>query len=224
MILNFQIVATDSIPNKQRCNSDISAKWMRPGCVLQLRRQRKHSSHSDTSVLACIVPNGNRQSESNSLLSLMIFRRDDIEKSDAPNSDDKKMFCADSLTTLISQVRQMEACLRMYKVSFMRKLLGQKKSTHIRFNSSDEDDEDEVVLCDGEDDVGGKVLQEGIYIENDDTITTSSSEEADDAGAKDCNEDFCALLTQIPKLNETQAIAARMFLNSPKESLILVQG
>ncbi|KAL3806937.1 hypothetical protein ACHAXA_003936 [Cyclostephanos tholiformis] len=218
LLLNFQIDATDCMSRKQRCNSDISAKWMRPGCVLLLRRQSKHSSDLKTSVLACIVPNGNRLSESSSFLSLMIFRRDhlDIGQSDAPNnSDDKALFYATALTTLISQVRQMEACLRMYKVSFMRKLLGQKKSTHIRFNSSDDDDVDELVF-DGDDDVGGDALQEALHIENEDTI---SSEEVDVAGA-----DFCALLTKIPKLNETQEIAARMFLNSPKESLILVQG
>lgn len=218
MILNFQIVATDSLPKKQRYNSDISAKWIRPGCVLLLRCQGKHISVLESSVLACTVPNGNRQSESNSLLSLMIFRRDDV---DFDSNSDKKLFCAASLTTLILQVRQMEACLRMYKVSFMRKLLGQKKSSHIRFNSSDEDDVDEVVLCDGEADVGRKALREGTYIDSADIVTSSSSS---DTCAKDSSEDFYALIRKIPKLNETQEIAARMFLDSPKESLILVQG
>ena len=78
---------------------------------------------------------------------------------------------------------------------------------------------DEVVLCDGEADVGRKALREGAYIDSADIVTSSSSS---DACAS--SEDFYALIRKIPKLNETQEIAARMFLDSPKESLILVQG
>jgi hypothetical protein len=235
LILNFQIIVTESTSKKQQFNKDTNAKWMRPGSVLLLRRQHKHSSDSETSVLACIVPNGNRQSESSpssSFLPLMIFRRDDldIEQLSAQiNYDGKPLYCATALTTLISHVRQMEACLRMVKVSFMRKLLGQKNSTHIRFNnSSDDDEEEELVVCDDEDNTGGNALQEGVYLENGDTITTtttiSSGKEEYDVDTKDSNVDLSGLLAKIPKLNETQERAAKIFLDSPKESLVLVQG
>jgi hypothetical protein len=230
LILNF-LVTNES---KKQYVNDISAKWMRPGSVFLLRRQNKHSSDSETSVLGCIIPNGNRQSEStssSSSFSLMIFRRDDIdlEHLDAPNPNNK-LFCVTSLTTLISHVRQMEACLRMSNVSFMRKLLGQKNSTHIRFdNSLDEEEEEELVVCDIEDDAGGNALKQGVYLEGEDTITASSSSssisEADkDVGAKDCNESLSGLLANIPTLNETQERAAKTFLDSPTGSLVLVQG
>ncbi len=233
LVLNFQIIVTESISKKHQFCNDISAKWMRPGNVMLLRRQHNHISDSETSVLACIVPNGSRQSEtsfSSSFLSLMIFRRDDLDIEQLGtqiNNDDKPLFCATALTTLISHVRQMEACLRMVKVSFMRKLLGQKKSTHIRFNnSSDDDEEEEFVVVDGEDSSGGNALQEGVYLENDDTITTTTtitSEEEDD-GCAECNVGLSGLLAKIPTLNETQERAAKIFLDSPKESLVLVQG
>jgi hypothetical protein len=223
-----------SLSQKHQFHNDISAKWMRPGNVLLLRRQHKRSSDSETSVLSCIVPNGNRQSESSfssSFLSLMVFRRDDldIEQLGAQNNyDDSPLFCVTALTTLISHCRQMEACLRMVKVSFMQKLLGQKNSTHIRFNNSSDDDEEEgLVIVDGDDSTGGNALQEGVYLENDDTITTTTtttitSEEEDDVGAE-CNVGLSGLLAKIPS-NETQERAAKIFLDSPKESLVLVQG
>jgi hypothetical protein len=234
LILNFQVIVNESLSQKHQFHNDTSAKWMRPGNVLLLRRQHKRSSDSETSVLACIVPNGNRPSESSfssSFLSLMVFRREDldIEQLGAQNNnDDSPLFCVTALTTLISHVRQMEACLRMVKVSFMRKLLGQKNSTHIRFNNSSDDDEEEgLVVVDGEGSTGGNVLQEGVYLENDDTITTTTtttitSEEEDDVGAE-CNVGLSGLLAKIP-LNETQERAAKIFLDSPKESLVLVQG
>jgi hypothetical protein len=57
------------------------------------------------------------------------------------------------------------------------------------------------------------------------TTTTSTTTSIDGVTANnDWNEDMFHLLTKIPTLNETQERAATMFLNSPKESIVLVQG
>jgi hypothetical protein len=83
---------------------------MHSGSVLLLHRQHKHSSDSETSVLACIVPNGNQQSESSSsssFLPLMIFHWFDldIEQLGAQiNYDGKPLYCTTALTLLISPV------------------------------------------------------------------------------------------------------------------------
>lgn len=169
------------------------------------------------------------------MLSLMIFRRDDIDLTQSSSSSEEEddiqfngsggkgnnntVFYATALTTLIAQVRQMEACLRMVKVSFMNKLLGHKGATHIRFgDSSDEEEEEEVV---GE--VSG--LQEGFYVEEEgvDSLLEEGEEEEDGRGSGSGGS-LVGLLAKIPTLNQTQERAARSFLGSPKESLILVQG
>jgi hypothetical protein len=153
--------------------------------------------------------------------------------------NNQAMFQAVALTTLISQgkasgrvslrdilfvyhdsicicshhilaVRQMEACLRMTKVSFMPKLLGCKKSTHIRFND-DEDEEEEVI-------------HEEDFLSGEDVIV--DDEEFSDAfdNEKDDNNSIQSLLEKLPKLNPTQEKAATSFLASSPASLILVQG
>jgi len=222
LILNFEIIT-----NKNDCGSnEIKSKWSRPGSVLLLQQQT-------SSVLACIVPNGNHQTTSANVLSLMIFRRDDVDLSEFNNDDDdqtncstekKLIFHATAVTTLIGQVRQIEACLRMVKVSFMHKLLGQKSSTHIRFDnssSSSEDEEEEVVgeLSDNREDT----IQEGYYVKEDGDEYTSDEDREEDVEDNSRN-NMSSLLTRIPTLNQTQERAAKRFLDSPKESLILVQG
>lgn len=225
LILNFQIVGDIS---------SSSMKWTRPGNVLLLRRQQQQqqrhhcsSNNLQNSVLACIVPNGgNRQSDSSSSsMSLMIVRRtelnldDELVNSSSSVSTQICCFVATAVITLISQVRQMEACLRMVKVSFMRKLLGQRDAIHTRFDdTSDEEDEEEEVLveCDEGDDF--------IPLDDADFTTTSSVDVDDVVTTNECSEDLSRLLTKIPTLNETQERAANLFLNSPKESIVLVQG
>jgi hypothetical protein len=99
----------------------------------------------------------------------------------------------------------MEACLRMTKVSFMSKLLGCKKSTHIRFNDSDEEEVVEDVIS----------LEEEVLV--DDIEKTNNLEHRDGARRK-------SFLAKLPQLNLTQEKAASSFLNSLSSSLILVQG
>ena len=229
LILNFRIYTTKS---KQSLYSDsTNAKWTRPGSVILLRRKCTDRKESTSSILACIVPNGGKQSASsssiNTTISLMVFRREDVEirQHSVDNDEEVNPFYATPITTLISQVRQMEACLRMVKVSFLQKLLGQKSATHIRFdNSSDDEDEDsaEIVVCDVEND-GGRVFQEGCYVENDD-VGSSVEDDDNDDGSYDCDTSLTGLLTKIPTLNNTQERAAELFLRSPPESLVLVQG
>ncbi|KAL7537872.1 hypothetical protein ACHAXR_008767 [Thalassiosira sp. AJA248-18] len=237
LILNFQI-ANDSTPKKQQSNNDKSSKWTRPGSVLLLHQRNEENASESSGVLACIVPNGNWKSSSSSssmqLLSLMIFRRDDLDLSqlsmedDAQNNnktDQNPVFYATALTTLIGQVRQMEACLRMVKVSFMRKLLGQKNATHIRFGNSsseeeeEEEEEEEVVGEVLNDDIGGTKLQRGYYVDEEENGSSSSAEEEEED-----DNNLAGLLAKLSKLNLTQDRAAKKFLESPKESLILVQG
>lgn len=221
LILNFQIVTE---PKQQRSN-DRSTRWTRPGSVLLLRQQGQESGGSDSSVLACVVPNGNWQSSSSCLLSLMIFRRDDLDLSHLSMDDDSlesDNFDAIALTTLISQSRQMEACLQMVKVSFMSKLLGQKSATHIRFDSSDEEEGKEMAAV--IDNNGGNKLQEGFYVNEDaydeecSSFTSSQEDKNEDDGS------LTGLLAKIPMLNSGQEHAAKSFLNSTQGSLSLVQG
>ncbi|KAL9190940.1 hypothetical protein ACHAXT_000646 [Thalassiosira profunda] len=239
LILNFDVVDRSSSTSNgnprsvssalKRCQraDEKSRKWTRPGSVLLLRQERQDGD-TGCSALACIVPNGNKQSSSNdSTLSLMIFRRDDLRLTEPPDdinvqkniSDERLFYTATPLTTLIAQVRQMEACLRMVKVSFMSKLLGQKRATHIRFgDSSDEESEDEEKGGN----IGGtnNLLQEGFYV--DDGSGAAEDDEDEDENNRDWS--LAGLLTKIPQLNQTQERAATSFLESPKESLILVQG
>jgi hypothetical protein len=257
LILNFQIVATNSdggglkYRHDRRSSSNYdssnnissSMKWTRPGNVLLLRRQQKQrqqqqhdsSNNLQNSVLACIVPNGgNRQSESSSssssstttTLSLMIVRRGELNL-DEELCTQSCFFVATAVTTVISQVRQMEACLRMVKVSFIRKVLGQKDAIHTRFDSTSDDDDD----YDDDDQEDEELLvkyddrDDFLPLDDEDCTTTTTTTSIDGVTANnDWNEDMSHLLTQIPTLNETQERAATMFLNSPKESIILVQG
>ena len=247
LILNFQIINEPTVKRGAGNNNDKKSKsGTRPGSILLLHRKQQkegkegnNEADSYSSVLACIAP---RFPSDAKVLSLMIFRREDLNLSQSSNygdngdggtsqssndGDDEEspVFFATPLTTLIGQVRQMEACLRMVKVSFMRKLLGQKSSTHIRFGSSDEDEEDEDEEVVGE--VGDETnvslkVQEGFYVD----ASGNSSDDGDEEGGEDgsCDDTLAGLLVKIPALNQTQERAAKRFLDSPKESLILVQG
>lgn len=223
MILDFRI---ESIRNNEK---DIS--WSRPGSVLVLRRRpatkvpgtaEKRDEYIDlqSSLLACVAPFIQKKSESNdssqllrsSNLSLMIFRQDDfimsnhIEKDKSNAQNGQIMYQATALTTLISQVRQMEACLRMTKVDFMPKLLGYKKSKHIRFNDSEDD------------------IIEGYVSSEDDALVEKKAESEGSGTTSESESSPKSLLEKLPQLNPTQERAASCFLNSLPSSLILVQG
>ena len=65
--------------------------------------------------------------------------------------------------------------------------------------------------------------QEGFYIDEE---GSHSEEEEGNSEEGSCEGDgsLAGLLAKIPKLNQTQELAATTFLTSPKESLVLVQG
>ena len=63
-----------------------------------------------------------------------------------------------------------------------------------------------------------------IPLDDADFTTTSSVDVDDVVTTNECSEDLYRLLTKIPTLNGTQERAATLFLNSPKESIVLVQG
>ncbi|KAL3805664.1 hypothetical protein HJC23_005908 [Cyclotella cryptica] len=224
IILNFRI---ERISNNER---DMS--WSRPGSVFVLRRQtttkfpgttEKCNEQIDlqSSLLACVSPSIQKKSENNdtgqpsriSNLSLMIFRQGDIniceeaEESKSKARNGQMMFQAIALTTLISQVRQMEACLRMTKVAFMPKLLGCKKSKHIRFYDSEEDE-----------------IIEGNVSCEEDALDEEKTENWRTETRKENEPSMNSLLENLPQLNTTQERAASCFLNSLPSSLILVQG
>ena len=188
----------------------IESKSTRPGSVFLIKRGK-------SSVLACVATNGSFDQSDTSSLLLMLFRRHEIDlaKSD-PNGP---IFHATPLTSLISHVRQIEACLRMVKVPFMEKLLGQKGSTHIRFDNSEDSDEGEVV---GDVHEQHRPIQEGYYVEEEsvEEECISLDDEADDEGGNL----LAGLSAKLSNLNSTQELAARSFLDSPKESLHIVQG
>ena len=112
----------------------------------------------------------------------------------------------------------MEACLRMTKVSFMPKLLGSIKSTHIRFIDSDEEED-------------GIVEKEEIYhkrVEDDQSQSTAVElhDELERGNQLDNEDDtnLKNLIEKLPQLNVTQEKAAVTYLTSLPSSLILVQG
>ena len=225
LILNFQNTGNKMILGLGVDSN--STKWSRPGSVLLLRRKGSDGNDFTSSIIACINPIGGPQptssSSPNSTVSLMIFRRGDFEACWF-NDEENPLFYVTPMTTLISQVRQIEACLRMVKVSFLRKLLGQKNATHIRFdNSSDEDEDKEDIVIDNMDnncaDAGG-VFQEGYYVENDDAERSNDNDECSTV----CDMNLSGILESIPALNNAQERAAKLFLHSPPESLILFQG
>lgn len=194
-------------------------------------------------VLACVQPQqrskssfaeDNHLSSNYGLISLMIFRQQDLalEKIFHRNNSGKNEqifseFEAIPLTTLISQVRQIEACLRMTKVSFMNKLLGMRDSTHTRFVDSSDEEEAERIEEYMDSGVRGVNVHNNLKVDEDcegDGSTSSATEDNDedeeDAGCVNWN----GVLAALPTLNTTQERVAQKFLNCPSSSLILVQG
>eukprot|EP00985_Skeletonema_marinoi_P000799 scaffold301_cov134-Skeletonema_marinoi.AAC.3 len=234
--LNFRITDTS-------CKEKSSSKYTRPGSVflisqsqLSQQNRRGHSNekeYNSSSVLACIMPSyqsrsKNSKGDDSNTLSLMIFNRDgidlrhlsDINGEDTDNkAKEKVVFRAAFLVTLISYQRQMDACLRQSKVPFMPKLLGQKNATHIRFNDSSDDEEDEEIVCDIDEE---HQIQEGFYVDEGEEGATDNTAEDDDDEVESRNV-LAALLDKLPKLNHTQERAAKSFLDS-RNSLQLVQG
>jgi len=188
----------------------IDSKSTRPGCVFMIKRGK-------LSVLACVAPSASFGQSATSSLLLMIFRRNEIDLAKSIEDPNEPRYHATPLTTLISYARQIEACLRMVKVPFMQKLLGQKGSTHIRFDNSEDSDEDEVV---GDVHEEHRPIQEGYYVEEGDIRLDDEVDGADEGGENM----LAGLLDKLSALNATQELAARAFIDSPKETLHLVQG
>lgn len=240
--LNFRISGTS-------CKEKSSSKYTRPGSVFlmsqnQLSQSQQHrrgkikdeeDDNSSSSVLACIMPSyqsrsKNSKGDDSNTLSLMIFNRDGIDIrqiSDSNGEDDKNntmketlSFRAVFLVTLISYQRQMDACLRQAKVSFMPKLLGQKNATHIRFNDSSDDEEDEEIVGDVDEE---HQIQEGFYVDDGEDGTTDNTTDVDEEEEEESKNILAGLLDKLPKLNPTQERAAKSFLDS-RNSLQLVQG
>ncbi len=216
-----------------------SSKYTRAGSVFLITRNQpsqqkrrgkiKDRENDSSSVLACIMPSyPGKGDDSSSTLSLMIFNRDGLDLRQIVDSNgeeksntgkEKFVFRAVFLVTLISYQRQMDACLRQAKVPFMPKLLGQKNATHIRFDNSD-DEEDEEIVCNVDEE---HQIQEGFYVDDGEDGTTDNTTTEDEDDEEESSNCLVALLDKLPELNHTQERAAKSFLES-RNSLQLVQG
>lgn len=178
----------------------------KPGCVLQISF-RDHSGYM-RHVLANIQAMANVDDQS---VSLVVYRLKDM---DGYLNEDTS-FHLSPITTLISEQRQFVGCYDRPNCSFLTKLMGMKGATHVRFDDSDDSDDE-------------KDMEE----KNDNDIEENLSEEEkkDDYEEEDVenfgqDEDIMPLCSiSIPSLNISQEKAATSFINGPANNLSLVQG
>lgn len=185
---------------------------MRPGCCFQIVPPPSSTTLESSILLGSIVPQFNHdKSGENKSVSLMVYRKwlgSSTEES-LQNDDEWTIV---PVTTLISQVRQFEACTCNKNVAFMPKLLAWKDSTHIRFNDSDDDSEEEEQTEDGGEE------EEGVGHSNDD----GEEQGADNMCTESPHHPRSPF--HLPSLNRTQERAANAFLESQPSTLTLVQG
>jgi hypothetical protein len=174
---------------------------MRPGgCFLIVPPGCSSNYYGDSSVLGSVVPQFNHDREKqNNAVSLMVFRKGAL-----PNGVEQQDWTIVPLTTLISEMRQFEACTRASQVAFLPTLLAWKESTHTRFdNGSDYEDDDD---CQEEE-------------KKDDKEVEVEESVCENISATPMHVPF-----RLPALNATQERAAKTFLESPPSTLSLVQG
>ena len=137
------------------------------------------------------------------------------------------------LVSLISEARQYEACIRAPGVAFLDKIMNLKKSTHIRFEYSDDnDDSDSSGEGSWEEPMNDEAEEKKAEDDNDVVIWEPQSPLPADAEADadaDTNVDIDdavvpSLGFNLPPLNAAQERAASTFLGSDPGSVTLVQG
>jgi len=217
---------------------------MRPGCCFEVVPPRPvaegivradggeigaDGGADGASVLAAVLPWRSKSSDGGGdgrarELSLMVFRPgwchnlprllDDVG---GVGEDEWKVR---PLTTLISGVRQFEACTRMTEVPFLPKIMGWKDGAHTRFTYSDDEEDDEE-----EEEKKSEDIEDG---GSDGWAANGDSERSTippaDGGVGSCDPAVDSPIFDLPKLNPTQERAATTFLDSHSSSVTLVQG
>jgi hypothetical protein len=181
---------------------------MRPGGCFQVDFTSPQCSGS---VLASIVPQFQHDSSQKPTVTLMVYQSHALPPQiDKHVDNDASMsWTIAPIGSLISHVRQFEACTRATKVAFLPSILSHKQSTHVRFDDSDNDDDDE-----SENDVSASAYN-----------SFFSTLNLDQPPKEPCETTTRRVMTPaFSKLNATQQKAAKRFLESAESTLTLVQG
>ncbi len=240
---------------------------MKPGCIFEIHLKNQENKHgrlhtNQVSFLATVVPKPNRGMDDNNhgtttALHLVMFSNSEHLREillsnfgahnnniitpssslDPSSSCWSKQCYLHPITTLISQQRQFEACMKAPKVCFMNELIGMKTGTHIRFDDDDNDEDDEENGDDNnsndyndEDDEEDNSNQ--LMINNQESCSTTTGTEST---ITECNRGTGTTINYmktsqsgntlcVPKLNQTQEKAAQNFLESPSSHITLIQG
>jgi hypothetical protein len=161
---------------------------IKPGCCFEILPPGPASV--EHSLLACVISNGRDFDEervNQKRILLMVF---------APFGDlsSNGTWQIRPVASLISNLRQFEACTNAQRVPFLHALLGHKGATHTRFKVDGDDDQ---ILDENEDE---KKEEEVVEVVTTDEVFT------------------------LPVLNATQESASRNFLRSPPCSITVIQG
>lgn len=171
---------------------------IRPGACFEILPPGPRSI--DRILLGNVASNGGSDlyEESRDTLSLMVY-------SPFGSFPEQGEWQVAPVTSLISMVRQFEACtVYARRVPFVHNLMGKKNSTHIRF---DQDDDCIVVDSSGAELTSVKIQE------------TTEEKKEEDFESKEENPFFV-----LPTLNETQELACRNYHKAPSNSISLVQG
>lgn len=218
---------------------------MKPGCIFEVTildslnngfneiiNSQYPSSRRRHSFLASVVPlaKGSDDYDGITTLSLMMFHKDAPYESELVNcSQSSSLEChLLPITSLISEQRQFEACLKAPNVSFMNKLLGMKSATHIRFDdyddSSSKSDDEDINDCNEETQFG----EHEVFDMNEDVKPCADQVGVEEKMQSESLDDMIGNVQNgsisLPQLNKTQENAAESFLQSFASSITLVQG
>jgi primosomal protein N' len=202
---------------------------MRPGGCFRV--DFADIEHRSGSVLASIVPQFQHDSSQAPNVTLMVYQSDALPpKLDQHLDDASILWTISPIGSLISHVRQFEACTRATKVAFLPSILCPKQSTHVRFHDSDDDDDDD------DDEDKPEEPENDFSANNPNNTPISGSPSAsptttlttlDQTPNEPCEKTPRVVVTPttlFSKLNATQQKAAKRFLESDESTLTLVQG
>jgi hypothetical protein len=195
---------------------------MRPGGCFRVDFVGNNRSGS---VLASIVPLPPRDSSQAPTVTLMVYQSAALPPKIDQHVDDPSIsWTIAPHGSLISHVRQFEACTRATKVAFLPSILSHKQSTHIRFDDSDDSDggdQPEEPKEDGNDFSTSTTSTTPMSVSS--SATTSASQTH--TPKEPCEKQPPRVITPtLSKLNATQRKAAKQFLESAESTLTLVQG
>lgn len=176
-------------------------------------------------VVLGVVSSSNRdEAENKHIVSLLVLSGDTV-------CEGRDEWLVTPLCSLISELRQFEACTRAWSetnLPFLRSILGGSavaKGTHVRFESeSDEEKENEVRIK--------KELKDDDHHDEEEEDADKVKKEDDD-DEEDDDDDIQVVAPpghiaenafSLPTLNKTQERAASTFLNSAPSTVTIIQG